>query len=205
MSTPFRSLVVLLASCSLPLSSRGQLLVIDQHNDPPVPPALLRYWSLSFPGASPLGQEFVPVLGTLDFVDLVMFAGGGAATGTFELRLHQGSITAPVVATSTPTLRTDGSEMVTHFQFASSVPLSAGGTWVMELVQLGGDTGAWGVGDTGGGYAAGQMLWGGQPTGQGGDLWFREGIVVVPEPRATSLCALAVALLYLFRRRRHAA
>lgn len=184
----------------LATAARGQGLLIDQSNTPSPASFGFRYWALSYLGAAPIGQEFVPSFDSLDFVDLMLYGGGGTSTGTFAIRVHADSITAPILATSLPTLRNDGLERVTHFEFGSTVPLTAGNRYVIELSQLSVDSWEWGVAETGGGYDSGRMVWGGLPSVQGGDLWFREG-TVVPEPTVGALLAVGIAFLSLFRNR----
>jgi hypothetical protein len=184
----------------LAIAARGQGLLIDQANTP-VPPSFgFRYWALSYPGAAPIGQEFVPSFESLDFVDLMLYGGGGISTGTFAVSVHADNITAPILATSLPATRDDGLERVTHFEFGATVPLTAGKLYVIELSQLAVDSREWAVADTGGGYDSGRMLWGGSPPIQGGDLWFREG-TVVPEPTVVALFAAGIAIVCLFRKR----
>ncbi|MGD0262600.1 MAG: hypothetical protein ABSD29_22780 [Verrucomicrobiota bacterium] len=192
MGTRFQFLHVGLAVCCLALGARCQGLLIDQENEPST--TFLAYFNLSFPGATPIGQEFVPSLGSLDFVDLMTYGGGDSgATGTFEVRIHEGSSTAPVMAASTPTERTDGSEALTHFVFPSPVPLTPGDLYVMEFVEDAGSSG-WGLGaDPLAGYPAGQMIYGGAERNDY-DLWFGEGIVV-PEPSMMTFYLLGMAAL----------
>jgi hypothetical protein len=196
-----RLLQITSAICGVALTAGAQGFLTDQHNDPAVPPAILGYWTLSYPGADPIGQEFTPSLTSLDFVDLMLYGGGGTAAGTFQVAIHQGSITSSLVGMSAPTVRSDGAESVTHFDFPSSISLVPNDIYVMELLQTAGDQFAWGVGATAGGYSGGQMIWGGQPSVSGDDLWFREGVGAVPEPGSASLYTLAAAICCVFRRR----
>jgi hypothetical protein len=195
MKIRLRPLLAGLTALGVPLSAYGQSFLIDQHNDPPVPPNILRYWAAHPPFNPPIGQEFKPSLNSLDFVDLRTHAGGGAATGTFEIRIHAGSIAAPVLATSTPNIMTNGDETVVHFEFPSSVSLIPGDLYVMEFAQVEFGS-AWGIGATGDTYAQGQMIWRGEPNAD--DLWFREGVVVVPEPSVTLIGSIGVMIMSIF-------
>ena len=198
MKTRFHFIAVCAAVLLQPFIVAAQGILIDQSYSPS---GIYSYWSLSYPGATPIGQEFVPALSSLDFVDLRLYGGGGSATGTFEVRIHSGSISAPILAASSPASTTDGMERVTHFEFGAPVTLTPGSTYVIELAQLSAGS-EWGVAEAfGGGYDAGRMLWGGLPSSQGRDLWFQEG-VAVPEPGVISLCMLGVGF-YLILRRRH--
>jgi hypothetical protein len=169
-------------------NARGQQLLIDQSNTNVPPFVGFRYWATFFPGAPPVGQEFVPSFDSLDFVDLILRADSANGTGTFSVSIHAGSTLQPALATSLPTVRNDGLERETHFRFDTPGQLTPGNVYAIGLVTLAADSG-WGIADALGGYSSGRMLWRGEPTIQDGDLWFREGFVV-PEPSFLALIAI---------------
>jgi len=151
--------------------------VIDQHNEPS---------GLGTFATSPLGgvgQSFRPALSSLDFVELQIFNQSPVGPATFLVSIRDGSMTGGVLGRSQPT--TVGAPPAlgpTHFDFPSSVPLTSGNTYVLEISEQVGGAG-WGVRyGPGADYANGQAFTGGNPVNF--DLWFREGVAAAPEPTA---------------------
>ena len=189
-------------SIALAGDADAQGTLVDQSNDQTHPWSLAQ-WTLRV--GDPVGQEFVPTLGGLDFVEAVFFAREGSdATATIQVFVRDGSITGPVVGFSIPvTFLASTLGSIHRFDFPSTVPLTPGQTYVMHLFQ---DTPQnYSIGaDTAMAYTSGQMIRSGVPF-DGYDLWFREGVVVVPEPSSFALAFLGVGLLSgVFWRRRDA-
>ncbi|HEV8481505.1 MAG TPA: hypothetical protein VGR66_11985, partial [Candidatus Eisenbacteria bacterium] len=150
--------------------------------------------ALAYPGSefsflfyAPTGQEFVPQQASLDVVEMQATIQAGA---TMRIRIHEDTITGPVVATSR-----DGTTayfvippsflgfQVTRFLFDSPVPLVPGNRYVMEIFDF--PSGAvlnGGIfGDSHDEYPWGRCVILGDPRDDGLDLWFREGtLATVP-------------------------
>jgi len=142
---------------------------------------------------SPLGQRFAPSLNTLNFVDLfhVWF---GSGTATFIVNIHAETITGPVLGTST-ILNLNPEYGPVRFNFDAPVSLTPAQTYVLEVTQTSpGFAGAFNTS-----LGTGGMFLQGQPTSE--TLWFREGVVVVPEPGTGWLCGLGIVLVAVFRKR----
>jgi hypothetical protein len=190
-------LAVILASS--PLGARCQgTFVYDQQSSTDETPA--NFGSGGDIMHSPPGQSFTPALSALNFIRLNFddgrtFDGFGA---TVYVNLRSGSITGTILGTSTPVAMRPTFAGVTNFLFATSIALTPGTTYFMEVVQL--DGGPWNIAVGPYNYPGGIAFNGGTPT-PGADLWFREGIYVVPEPASASLLVLSLAALVGLRPR----
>jgi hypothetical protein len=95
----------------------------------------------------------------------------------------------------------------THFAFPSTVPLTPGDVYVLQVLQTSGNSG-WAVevptsAIVGGqiidmNYPGGRLIYGGVPQATE-DMIFQEG-VFIPEPSLSSLCLLGVLAFGLGRR-----
>jgi hypothetical protein len=176
---------------------RAQGVIIDQHNDQ-ANPRDLAYWTLGV--MTPVGQEFVPTLNAMDFVDAAFTTReGGFDTITMQVLIHESTITGPVVGASAMDTFSASAFFggVHRFEFPSTVPLVAGNMYVLDFVQqlpVGNFIGT----DPSMAYPGGQMIRGGAPF-DGFDLWFREG-VMVPEPSTSLLALVGILLLFTFKR-----
>jgi hypothetical protein len=195
----------LLLVCGLRPGAHAQGLLVDQGlQPPPIIPGESYHYDAS--GATLLpetGQEFTPSLSELDFVDVNLLNGFATNTGTFEIAIHQGVITAPVLGLSDQVLRSGGTTADNvHFTFSSTIPLTPGATYVLEVIQIAGNSG-WAVEIPGSAvvngqtinmnYPGGRLIYGGVPQATE-DMIFQEGIFV-PEPGVLSLGILGVLLL----------
>ena len=167
---------------------------VDQHNEPV---GIGIYFATSPSGG--VGQSFRPALNSLDFVELQIFNESPVGPASFFVGIRAGSITGNLLGmsqfTTTPLPFPPGP---THFDFPSSVPLTAGNTYVLEISEQVGGAG-WGVRyGPGTDYANGQAFTGGNPVNF--DLWFREGATAVPEPNTWLFSVIAVAGLAVARR-----
>jgi hypothetical protein len=157
---------------------------------------------------SPVGQSFKPTNSAVSFIRLILFDVGTVGNGigaTLLVNLWSGSISnSTLLSSTTPIFLPDGfsqgSNGVVNFFFPSQVSLTANSTYVFQTVVQSGDT--WGVGgDTQFHYADGTAILNGAPRPLL-DLWFREGVIAVPEPSPVWLAWLGGAAWLLVRRRR---
>ena len=122
----------------------------------------------------PVGQEFVPSLSALDVVQLWLMGGYSySGPGEFIVNVRSETINGAIVGTSRVTTLPERYVGVASFEF-ERVALTAGQTYVIELVQLSGQN--WLVGNghfTA--YTLGRMIQQGRPMDTN-DLWFREGV-----------------------------
>lgn len=121
---------------------------------------------------SPVGQEFTPQLGVLDFVELGFW--GGNIAGEIVVNIRSETIRGEILGSSSPVLITTGSRGIALFEF-QRITLAPNELHVIEVVQLSGfnilivDSG--GPNST---YPDGRIIRNGTP-GENNDLWFREG------------------------------
>ncbi len=165
--------LVLLFGCGGEDSS-GPTFIPDQDNAAFTPSGFQSIQALS-----PIGQEFTPTLSSLDFVELFTEDFGDAHNGVggeLVVNIRHGTITDSIIATSLPVTLPDSFSGITHFNFPSSVSLTPGEIYIIEITVASGDN--WGVGMSGvPTYAGGgPILQGVSQTGY--DLWFKEGHTV---------------------------
>ncbi len=203
------SRLFLLLVFDVALGVYAQQEVVDQSLQPPamIPGQSYHYDSVGATLVPETGQEFTPLLNGLDFVDVDLLPQSPTNTGTFEIAIHQGTITAPVMGLSDQVTRQPGtSGNNTHFTFPTTVALTPGDTYVLEVLQIAGNSG-WAVevpvsaivdGQTiDMSYAGGRLVYGGVPQGTE-DMIFQEGLVV-PEAGVGSFCLLGVLVFGLIR------
>jgi hypothetical protein len=199
----------LLLVCGMAVGAHAQGVLIDQSLQPPaiIPGKSYHYDASGATLTAETGQEFTPSLSGLDFVDVNLLPQSPTNTGTFEIAIHQGTITAPVLGLSGQVVRSGAAGANTHFAFPSTVPLAPGDVYVLEVLQTAGNSG-WAVevptsAVVGGqtidmNYPGGRLIYGGVPQATE-DMIFQEGIFV-PEPRVPSLCLLGVLAFGLVRK-----
>jgi hypothetical protein len=200
----------LLLICGITVGAHAQGVLIDQSLQPPaLIPGESYHYDASVATLIPeTGQEFAPSLNGLDFVDVALLSqfGTNSGTGTFQIAIHQGTITAPVLGLSGQ-VSVSASGNNTQFTFPSTVPLTPGDTYVLEVIQIAGNSG-WGVEVPGsavvGGqtidmnYPGGRLIYGGAPQATE-DMIFQEGIFV-PEPSVSFLLLTGVLMCGLVRK-----
>lgn len=164
-----------------------------------------RVGAIAISTSQPIGQSFVPAFSNIDFIRF-RFSASGVPThllpsGTVSVNLWSGGIsngvllavTAPVFISLTfPTV------VYTNFFFDAPVALTPAATYYLQpLIQS--ETGNLNIGffsqfSLTNHYANGMAFFNGiaQPDV---DLWFREGVVVVPEPASGRLLFLASVLV----------
>jgi hypothetical protein len=193
----------LLVTCGIAMGAHAQGLVTDQSlQAPPYVAHESYHYDASLASLGPeTGQEFTPSLGGLDFVEVSLNNSIASNTGTFEIAIHQSNIAGPVLSVSDQVVIPQSNP---HFEFSSRVPLVAGDLYVLEVIQLAGDSG-WTIEvpsyavvnrqtiDMN--YPGGRLIYGGVPQNNQ-DMLFREGIVM-PEPSEAALLLLG-ALIFGF-------
>ncbi|NOT00505.1 MAG: PEP-CTERM sorting domain-containing protein [Phycisphaerales bacterium] len=153
-----------------------------------------------------MGQTFIPSLSSVDFVELQMFdASHDSNGGSVFVRIREESMSGDVVGTSPIVFLEDcfqfpagpGCGMIAtvvapvRFGFIDSVPLTAGQSYLIEVIHAGGDLlgVAFGLRNQ---YMKGAGFYdGSEGFSAGVDLTFREG-VIVPEPTSVALLAAGV-------------
>lgn len=192
-----RRLCVLSVFILLPFVALPQGVIIDQSANNPIH----GYWV--FGNQTLIGQEFVPSMSELSFVDLLLDGDWSGPAGTFDVRIHDSTLTGPVLGTSGQIAMPAGSgnPATERFYFPTIVPLIPGATYVMEVELL--SAGAqwwWGVGYDGShAYTKGSVVCVGYAgVVPSANLWFQEG-VNVPEPSAAGLILIGIMTLGLCR------
>jgi hypothetical protein len=138
------------------------------------------------------GQSFIPTLSQLNAVELTL--GGFESTAVVRIRdglAGSDGLSGPLLAESLPVFVDILGNTVFHFHFASLLDLTAGKTYVAELLI---ETGLLGVRLTSGdAYAKGQFLSQGFVTSHTDDydLLFSEG-VDIPEPASLALAGIGL-------------
>src|SRR5437867_1738311 len=133
------------------------------------------------------GQEFIPNLSSLDFVDLYVDALiRSSQSSSLRVEIRSDVFDGPIIGVSSPLFYGPHSNFIgeAHFIFANPAPLIPGQRYVIRpnddaffdnIIGIGVP-----VAGTGPSYDAGRWLYSGVDT-TGRDAWFREG-VIVPEP-----------------------
>ena len=150
-----------------------------------------------------VGQSFTPSLSAVGFVRFKEFDvnPGNALGATLVVNLRSGAINGPIIGTAAPVFLSDGFAGSVNFFFPTAVPVVPNTTYYFQTVVQSGDD--WGITVMGDTYPNGSIISGNTGTVfLGNDLWFREGIYVVPEPSAVSLLFLGGGVVGWFLRRR---
>lgn len=204
--------------CSLLLSSGAiarldaQGLLVDQSLQPPaiIPGESYHYDAAEGTLFPETGQEFTPSFSGLDFVSVNLYTPTSTNTGDFQIAIHSGTITGPVLGlsdeVSSPTGGFPGDTAL--FTFANVVPLTPGDTYVFELDEISGSV-PWYIqipssAEVNGqtidmNYPGGRLIYNGVPQDTE-DMIFSEGIIV-PEPGSLGLCAMTIVAAHVHRRK----
>ena len=148
----------------------------------------------------PMGQSFTPTLSYVSFILLNLYDSDALhnSGATVFVNLRSNSITGPILGSSEAIFLPEQFFGITNFFFATPINITPGTTYYFQPAIQSGDTvGAY---VTDGSYAGGTAIDQGVPIPDR-DLWFREGIVVVPEP-SSALLALLGGGAWLFVRRK---
>jgi hypothetical protein len=149
---------------------------------------------------SPWGQLFTPSINSISFIrlkfdDANINDGLGVAS---HLNLHSGSITGPILATTASVSLPNGFDGPANFFFDTAIPLTPEvGYYFEPIIDSGGQ---FNIDVFSYYYPRGYMIYGGRPL-TGSELWFREGVYVVPEPSPIALTAIGSGVLAAFARR----
>ena len=199
MSRFLRNTVVILGSILIfasPRTSDGQgTFVFDQQS---ADENTFGESAHSIQPSQPMGQSFTPGLPGVDFIRF--FTSDSSVNGlgaTLYVNLRSGSITGPIMSSTTPVFLPDGFTGRTNFVFPSQVALTVGDTYYLQPVVQSGDL--WQVMAGHFNYTGGAEFGNGLPS-PNFDLWFREGIVI-PEPRALNLALAGLCGVLLEMRR----
>jgi hypothetical protein len=152
-----------------------------------------------------VGQSFTPQLPSVEFVRL--YLGSSVTNGlgeTVYINLRANSITGPILGATASAQIPDGFLGPMDWLFATPVSVTPGVTYFLEPVfPVSG--GSWQTlvlpNALGSAYPGGDLISNGSPM-HDLDLWFREGIVAVPEPSSTTLILLGVGGLAMHLRRK---
>lgn len=192
----FLGLLILAPACAL-----GQgTFVYDQQDSTTEGPLPYGSYNSIQSFTPPWGQSFTPALNGVDFIRLELVDGsvGDTLGATMHINLMSGSISGPVIASTSPLTMANGFTGPATFHFPSKVFLTPGTMYFFTPVEESG--GDWHIAAEsyfyigGNSYNAGVIY-------PGGNLWFREGLVV-PEPSTLALALLAIGGL-LFASRAH--
>ena len=148
----------------------------------------------------PIGQSFTPTLTSVGFIRLGLldhYPGNGLGA-TMDVLLRSDSITGPIIGTSDSVTMPDGYGNYTDFYFSTPVTVTPGVTYYFQPEVESGDQ--WTIVSVYSFlYSGGTGYYRGTASSYY-DLWFQEGIVVVPEPSSVVLLLLGGGALALFRR-----
>jgi len=140
-----------------------------------------------------VGQSFTPSLSGVGFFRVKVYdaAPRNALGATLVGTLRSGAINGPILGTTMPVVLSNGFAGSVDFFLASAVPVTPSTTYYFQTsVQSGDDWGITTMSNTPGDNYPGGMFYGGLQPFSAGDLWFRAGIYVVPEPSSALLFCL---------------
>lgn len=143
--------------------------IIDQANDSEIPSV---GWNIA--GYWPMGQEFTPLLRSVDFVELYVENWSSSAVGAVQVELRLGSIQGTLLgSTGTVSVPSDFVGVV-RCEFPSTVDVTPGQLHAFVVLDhsLAGLT----LFDTDDLYPSGRLVLDGAPFPTE-DAWFREGMV----------------------------
>jgi hypothetical protein len=149
----------------------------------------------------PMGQSFAPALNSVGFVqfEFIDFPNGSIG-GNVYVSLWSGSLGTGTLLGSTPSvfIPNGAFDQITTFLFSTAVTVSPGTTYYFQPVLQSGDTTMDIINDIYN-YSGGTFYFNGSPNPSNADAWFREGIVVAPEPSAGALVLFGMAGIYFLR------
>lgn len=143
--------------------------LVDQANDSEIPSV---GWVIA--GYSPVGQEFVPTLSEIDFVELFVENWSSSNPASIEVVLRVDTVDGVILGETPAVSVSPGYTGVIRCAFASTVSIEAGSRHVL-LVRDNSLSGTY-LFDTSDLYSSGRLILDGQPFDTE-DAWFREGVV----------------------------
>jgi len=193
-------LAAMLITASLQTHAQG--LVYDQQSATS-PATAATGFDAFYIQTEPLTQSFIPALSAIEFVQFQFtdVPNNGTNGATVYVNLWTGSpnINSATLLGSTATVYMPNgfgasSVGVTTFDFSTFITLTLGQTYYLQPVVLSGDN-PWGIVVLTNTYPNGQLYGNGSYFQPGADLWFREGVVSVPEPSALALVVIGSLLV----------
>jgi PEP-CTERM motif len=150
-------------------------------------------------GASVGSQSFVPSLSSVGFFQIYV---ASLTAGTLNVTVRGNSPSGPILGSSDSLTFVDAFSGVADFIFSAPVSVTSGVTYYFQPVSLSG-TWSWGLLSSIYSYPDGTAFFNGVAS-PNNDFWFREGIVVVPEPSSATLILCGAGFLgWSLRRKRH--
>jgi len=153
--------------------------LVDQANDSEIPSV---GWTIA--GYSPIGQEFVPMLSEIGFVELFVENWSTSVPGEVDVELRIDTIDGLALGATGVVEVPPGYTGIIRCVFASTLSMEAGARHVLVVrdVSLSGTY----LFDTSDLYPSGRLILDGGPFGTE-DAWFREGVTTTgaAEPVAT--------------------
>jgi hypothetical protein len=150
----------------------------------------------------PWGQSFTPSLFGVDFIRLKMDDGNlnDAAGASIYINLRANSISGPILGSTDPVAMPSLFAGNPTFFFPATVAVTPGVVYYFEpIVEAG--SGNWNIISGPYNYAGGSRWAAGAPV-LASDLWFREGLYVVPEPSSVLLLLLGSFVICWTAKRR---
>lgn len=202
MKTFFLTIAVLLLQTILPVSGQGFIYDQQSATESTGGGAIASIQSFQ-----PIGQSFTPTNSSVGFIRLLLGDTAINSLGaTVYVNLWSGSISnGTPLASTDPVYMPDGFGTgfgpvgYTNFFFLSPVAVTPGTTYFFQPVVQSGDD--WNViAYNSYNYPGGTAVFSGVAN-SGWDLWFREGVIAVPEPSSMVLALLGGGA-WLFARRR---
>ncbi len=163
----------------------------------------------------PMGQSFIPILSSIGFVQLEFDdpRPGNGLGATVFVNLWSNSISNGTLLGSTdPVFMPNGFGSgsggfgfltPTNFYFSTPVSVTPETTYYIQpvVVQPGSDDPWTVIGSEVFNYANGTAYFNGAPDINNHDLWFREGVIDVPEPSSVSLVMFSILASQILRRK----
>jgi hypothetical protein len=149
--------------------------------------------------AQPVGQSFTPSLSAVGFVRFQLYDSnfGNSLGANIFVNIRSGSILGPIIGVSSVVSLPDNFGGYSDFIFSTPASVTPGTIYYFQPVVQSGDV--WGIGGSSPlQYAGGTAFFNGAPD-LSHDLWFREGIMAVPEPTTISLATLGLGTLACLR------
>jgi hypothetical protein len=145
----------------------------------------------------PSGQSFTPSSSSIDTVFLNLYNGDRNIDASAYLNLRSGSITGTILGTSFIVNLPRYSVGIAEFNFPSPIPLQPGTKYYLQAALLTGGANVIAI-ESGLGYVGGNSYYG-STSPSPLNLWFQEGITIVPEPSALWLSLAGVGGLVFWR------
>ena len=185
-------------------SGQGTTFIYDQQS---ADESTISGASATIQTAQPIGQSFTPAFSSVEFVRFRFYDPdpGNSVGAIVYINLRANSITGTILGTSSAVSMPDGFGGgvigVTNFFFPSAIAVTPGTVYFFQPIKQSGDAN-WGiVGYNTYNYAGGTAFFNGTASSSD-DLWFREGLAIVPEPSTIGLGIFGAATIFILRRSR---